>query len=388
MIGLFEILLICVIIFLLIIIYSNRNKKNTDDKIIISKYEKDDSKTFILDELEDQFIALDKLNIIKYVNPSAEKRFGKNILNTHLGTILRNPNLDEKIREVKSSKKTSNLDLEINLPSYQYYRIYVIPGPTVIFTEKDSVVLFLKDLTEISKAQKFRTDFVANVSHELKTPLVSIKGAIETIEGPAKDDEIAKINFLKIISSQSKRMENLISDLLILSRIELQEHIRPDKPVNLKNILTKVKDIHFTSLKEKNINLEINLDNVSDVIGDEDKLITVFSNLLDNAIKYSKEKSTINILASPSKGKLITKGIKISVSDQGIGIPEDQINRVTERFYRVDVEESRKVGGTGLGLAIVKHIISQHRGDYEIKNLNGKGTEINIYPVNYKLHII
>jgi len=379
MIGLFEILLICVIIFLLIIIYSNRNKKNTDDKIIISKYEKDDSKTFILDELEDQFIALDKLNIIKYVNPSAEKRFGKNILNTHLGTILRNPNLDEKIREVKSSKKTSNLDLEINLPSYQYYRIYVIPGPTVIFTEKDSVVLFLKDLTEISKAQKFRTDFVANVSHELKTPLVSIKGAIETIEGPAKDDEIAKINFLKIISSQSKRMENLISDLLILSRIELQEHIRPDKPVNLKNILTKVKDIHFTSLKEKNINLEMNLDNVSDVIGDEDKLITVFSNLLDNAIKYSKEKSTINILASPSKGKLITKGIKISVSDQGIGIPEDQINRVTERFYRVDVEESRKVGGTGLGLAIVKHIISQHRGDYEIKNLNGKGTEINIH---------
>lgn len=379
MIGLFEILLICVIIFLLIIIYSNRNKKNTDDKIIISKYEKDDSKTFILDELEDQFIALDKLNIIKYVNPSAEKRFGKNILNTHLGTILRHPNLDEKIREVKSSKKTSNLDLEINLPSYQYYRIYVIPGPTVIFTEKDSVVLFLKDLTEISKAQKFRTDFVANVSHELKTPLVSIKGAIETIEGPAKDDEIAKINFLKIISSQSKRMENLISDLLILSRIELQEHIRPDKPVNLKNVLTKVKDVHFTSLKEKNINLEINLGNVSDVIGDEDKLITVFSNLLDNAIKYSKEKSTINILASPSKGKLITKGIKISVSDQGIGIPEDQINRVTERFYRVDVEESRKVGGTGLGLAIVKHIISQHRGDYEIKNLNGKGTEINIH---------
>lgn len=379
MIGLFEILLICVIIFLLIIIYSNRNKKNTDDKIIISKYEKDDSKTFILDELEDQFIALDKLNIIKYVNPSAEKRFGKNILNTHLGTILRHPNLDEKIREVKFSKKTSNLDLEINLPSYQYYRIYVIPGPTVIFTEKDSVVLFLKDLTEISKAQKFRTDFVANVSHELKTPLVSIKGAIETIEGPAKDDEIAKINFLKIISSQSKRMENLISDLLILSRIELQEHIRPDKPVNLKNVLTKVKDVHFTSLKEKNINLEMNLDNVSDVIGDEDKLITVFSNLLDNAIKYSKEKSTINILASPSKGKLITKGIKISVSDQGIGIPEDQINRVTERFYRVDVEESRKVGGTGLGLAIVKHIISQHRGDYEIKNLNGKGTEINIH---------
>ena len=379
MIGLFEILLICVIIFLLIIIYSNRNTKNTDDKIIISKYEKDDSKTFILDELEDQFIALDKLNIIKYVNPSAEKRFGKNILNTHLGTILRHPNLDEKIREVKFSKKTSNLDLEINLPSYQYYRIYVIPGPTVIFTEKDSVVLFLKDLTEISKAQKFRTDFVANVSHELKTPLVSIKGAIETIEGPAKDDEIAKINFLKIISSQSKRMENLISDLLILSRIELQEHIRPDKPVNLKNVLTKVKDVHFTSLKEKNINLEINLGNVSDVIGDEDKLITVFSNLLDNAIKYSKEKSTINILASPSKGKLITKGIKISVSDQGIGIPEDQINRVTERFYRVDVEESRKVGGTGLGLAIVKHIISQHRGDYEIKNLNGKGTEINIH---------
>jgi two-component system phosphate regulon sensor histidine kinase PhoR len=146
----------------------------------------------------------------------------------------------------------------------------------------------------------------------------------------------------------------------------------------LKNVFTKVKDIHFTSLKEKNINLEINLGNVSDVIGDEDKLITVFSNLLDNAIKYSKEKSTINILASPSKGKLITKGIKISVSDQGIGIPEDQINRVTERFYRVDKNRSRNQGGTGLGLSIVKHITNRHNGKLSIKSKVDKGSTFTI----------
>ncbi len=242
------------------------------------------------------------------------------------------------------------------------------------------MVLFLKDLTEISKAQKFRTDFVANVSHELRTPLMSIKGAVETIQGPAKNDEPAKQKFLDIMGSQTSRMENLINDLLILSRIELEEHIRPNNLISLEKIFNKLKDIHITNIEKNNIDLNINIDKHFDkIIGNEDRMLTVFSNLIDNSIKYSEKNKSIKVLTSKSVGKLVKPGVKISIIDEGIGIPQNQIIRITERFYRVDIEKSKKVGGTGLGLAIMKHIVTQHRGEFEIKSQLGKGTEINIH---------
>ncbi len=272
-----------------------------------------------------------------------------------------------------------SFSLEIDLPSYQFYKIYIIPGPTHLFTEPDSVVLFLKDFTEITKAQKFKTDFVANVSHELRTPLMAIKGSLETIEGPASDDEKAKKKFMKIMTDQSNRMENLINDLLILTRIELEEHIRPNSLVDI-NDLFKTIIINFEIvLKRKKLNINLSLANPTVVIGDEKKLQTVFSNLLDNAIKYSKENKSIFISSKISDGKLLEKNFMISIKDEGVGIPQRYISRITERFFRVDLEQSNKVGGTGLGLAIVKHIVTQHRGHYEILSEENQGTEIQIY---------
>ena len=370
-------LIIIIILFYLLI---KKNIKPINTAPTINKTNKDDlGKRVIIEELEDQFFALDKYNLIKYLNKSAKQRFGENLIDKNISSVIRDTKLLETIDEAIKDQVTKYVNVEINLPSYQLYKIYIIPGPTHLFPETDSVVLFLKDFTEITKAQKLKTDFVANVSHELRTPLVSIKGSLETILGPASDDKVAQKKFMKIMSDQVFRMENLINDLLILSRIELEEHSKPNKIVNLNDIFTNIKSNFELILKKKKINLHIELMVPTLVFGDYDKLLTVFSNLIDNAIKYSNDGKNIYVKSQNSEGKLIGKNMLISIKDEGIGIPQDLIPRITERFFRVDTEKSNKVGGTGLGLAIMKHIISQHRGDYEILSKVNEGTEIKIY---------
>ena len=371
--------LLTIIIILLYFLFK-KNIKPENTAPVINKANTDDlGKRVIIEELEDQFFALDKYNSIKYLNKSAKQRFGENLIDKNISSVVRDTKLLEKIEEAIKDQTTKNVNVEINLPSYQLYKIYIIPGPTHLFPEIDSVVLFLKDFTEITKAQKLKTDFVANVSHELRTPLVSIKGSLETILGPASDDKVAQKKFMSIMSDQVLRMENLINDLLILSRIELEEHIKPNKIVNLNDIFTNIKSNFELILKKKKINLQIELMEPTLVFGDNDKLLTVFSNLIDNAIKYSQDGKNIYIKSQNSEGKLIGKNMLINIKDEGIGIPQDLIPRITERFFRVDTEKSKKVGGTGLGLAIMKHIISQHRGDYEILSKVNEGTEIKIY---------
>ena len=374
-----ELILIFIIIILLYFLFK-KNIKPENTAPVVNKTNKDDlGKRVIIEELEDQFFALDKYNLIKYLNKSAKQRFGENLIDKNISSVVRDTKLLETIEEAIKDQTTKNVNVEINLPSYQLYKIYIIPGPTHLFPETDSVVLFLKDFTEITKAQKLKTDFVANVSHELRTPLVSIKGSLETILGPASDDKVAQKKFMSIMSEQVLRMENLINDLLILSRIELEEHIKPNKIVNLNDIFTNIKSNFELILKKKKINLQIELMETTLVFGDNDKLLTVFSNLIDNAIKYSQDGKNIYIKSQNSEGKLIGKNMLISIKDEGIGIPQDLIPRITERFFRVDTEKSKKVGGTGLGLAIMKHIISQHRGDYEILSKVNEGTEIKIF---------
>jgi len=371
--------LLTIIIILLYLLFK-KNIKPENTAPVINKANTDDlGKRVIIEELEDQFFALDKYNLIKYLNKSAKQRFGENLIDKNISSVVRDTKLLETIEEAIKDQTTKNVNVEINLPSYQLYKIYIIPGPTHLFPETDSVVLFLKDFTEITKAQKLKTDFVANVSHELRTPLVSIKGSLETILGPASDDKVAQKKFMSIMSDQVLRMENLINDLLILSRIELEEHIKPNKIVNLNDIFTNIKSNFELILKKKKINLQIELMEPTLVFGDNDKLLTVFSNLIDNSIKYSQDGKNIYVKSQNSEGKLIGKNIVISIKDEGIGIPQHLISRITERFFRVDTEKSKKVGGTGLGLAIMKHIISQHRGDYEILSKLNEGTEIKIY---------
>ena len=339
--------------------------------------EDDPQKGAILNQLDDYLIILDKYKNIKYLNPSAKNKFGKESLGKHIATILRVPDLLQNVDLVVNKRKTINMDLELSQPSFQFFKVYIMIGESIFSDDPDTINLFLKDFTEIVKAQKFKSDFVANVSHELKTPLVSIKGFLETISGHAKDDLEAQKKFIPIMLEQADRMESLIKDLLSLSKIELEEHIQPQDKVNLKEVLNSVEDIH-----QKNLKLFEFKNNIKDdffIKGDYEKLIEVFSNIIDNSIKYSEKNKKIEVNCGQGNGKVIGDSYTVSIKDNGIGIPTEQLPRITERFFRVDAAKSKKVGGTGLGMAIVKHIVNQHRGELEIKSEAQSGTEIKVH---------
>ena len=360
-----------------------RNQKQSENldqevqDITNEDIEDDPQKGAILNQLDDYLIILDKYKNIKYLNPSAKNKFGKESLGKHIATILRVPDLLQNIDLVLNKRKTINMDLELNQPSFQFFKVYIMIGESVFSDDPDTLNLFLKDFTEIVKAQKFKSDFVANVSHELKTPLVSIKGFLETISGHAKDDLEAQKKFIPIMLEQADRMESLIKDLLSLSKIELEEHIQPQDKVNLKEVLNSVEDIH-----QKNLKLFEFKNNIKDdffIKGDYEKLIEVFSNIIDNSIKYSEKNKKIEINCRQGNGKVIGDSYTVSIKDNGIGIPTEKLPRITERFFRVDAAKSKKVGGTGLGMAIVKHIVNQHRGELEIKSEAQNGTEIKVH---------
>jgi len=220
-----------------------------------------------------------------------------------------------------------------------------------------------------------RADFVANVSHELRTPLSSLLGFVETLRGPARDDAEARDNFLGIMHEQAERMTRLIEDLLSLSRIEMDEHSRPDTPVDMHRVLAKVEDMLTMKARDRHMAIRITApDAPAAVPGDEDQLTQVFQNLIDNAIKYGGENTPVEIVVDQPDATQVS----ITVIDHGAGIPREHLPRLTERFYRVDAARSRQLGGTGLGLAIVKHIIARHRGQLDITSAEGEGSSFTV----------
>jgi len=334
-----------------------------------------DQKMIFLDEMMDQVISLDKFKNVFFANKSAIARFGNDIVEKNISLILRDAKLLESIDLAIEKQSSQILDVEIKLPVFQFYKANIIPIPLSEIKDGQSVIIFLKDLTEIYKTQQFKSDFVANVSHELRTPLQSIKLGLETInEGhAAKDFEVQK-QFLPIMLQQSERMESLINDLLSLSKIELQEHVRPTIEVDLKEIINHVIKLNLELIKKKKIKIESNIeDDVYKMLGDRSRLIEIFTNLINNAYKYSEVETVIKISLVNKKNTFL-----FSIKDQGVGIPKKYISRITERFFRVDPARSKDGGGTGLGLAIVKHIVNQHRATMDIISTDGKGTEFTI----------
>ena len=233
-------------------------------------------------------------------------------------------------------------------------------------------VITLRDLTEARRLERMRADFIANVSHELRTPLASLLGFIETLQGPAREDGAARTRFLDIMGEQGRRMARLIDDLLSLSRIEQNEHLRPNTPVDIVSVIGHVVDALALVALENRVTLHIEAPAELAVIGDRDELVRVAENLIENAIKYGSfpdRDSSVEI-------SLVKDGqrVRIQVRDHGPGIPREHLPRLTERFYRVDAGTSRSKGGTGLGLALVKHIIARHRGRLEISSTAGAGS--------------
>jgi len=349
-----------------------KTNKNTEVKIVESKeYRKNIFN--LLNSIPEGILILDKSKKIIFSNNSSTKLFDTKI-NENISGSLRNPDLLSSIDKIFEDKNIPDFEIEIRNKAVLRLNISIYLDKNNLFFDEVSCVLFIRDLTEFHKFQQLKSDFVANVSHELRTPLQSIKMGLETIDNIKDLKENNELNnLMPLMTSQSERMENLIRDLLSLSKIELQEHIRPTHEIDLIELIDYVIKTYEKIISKQNIKIIFNKVESLKIIGDRDKLIEIFTNLIDNSIKYSDKNKEITITAKKD-GEFNT----VSVRDQGIGIPKESIHRITERFFTVDPSKSRSVGGTGLGLAIVKHLVSQHRAEMDINSVENEGTTIDI----------
>jgi two-component system, OmpR family, phosphate regulon sensor histidine kinase PhoR len=234
------------------------------------------------------------------------------------------------------------------------------------------VLIVFQDLSEQMRILEMRSDFIANASHELRTPLASVRGFIETLQGPARHDEEARKRFLGIMALQAERMTRLIDDLLMLSRVEERAYLPPTDSTHLNDVIEDVVRALHMPIEDRKFSVAFDApaDDVF-VKGDRDELFQVFQNLIENAIKYGHEGGRVDIsIGVPKNAAQAT----VSIADDGPGISAEHLPRLTERFYRVNADHSRKVGGTGLGLAIVKHVLNRHGGSLTFESRVGAGT--------------
>jgi two-component system phosphate regulon sensor histidine kinase PhoR len=241
-------------------------------------------------------------------------------------------------------------------------------------------VIVLNDVTDMKRLENVRRDFVANVSHELKTPIASIKGFVETLLDGAADDPADRRRFLDIVARQADRLESIIEDLLSLSRIEQSEEAGnlPREPVPIAELLAAVTADCLPRAADRSIRLELSCPDSLVAEVNAPLLEQAVINLVDNAIKYSEPGRTVRLSADEEPAAAGGPAVRIMVEDEGCGIDGEHLPRLFERFYRVDEARSRKLGGTGLGLSIVKHIVQAHDGTVAVQSEPGKGSTFTI----------
>jgi two-component system, OmpR family, phosphate regulon sensor histidine kinase PhoR len=279
---------------------------------------------------------------------------------------LRSPDILEAITHAFASRKPQKLQWRERVPLERLFDVHI--APIEVADLPRMVMLTLRDVSEIRRVERMRVDFVANVSHELRTPLTSVLGFVETLQGPARNDPVARDRFLSIMGEQARRMSRLVDDLLSLSRIEQSSHLQPTAIVDLSSIAGHVVDTLAPMAEENQTQIVLQAGESVLVRGDHDELVRVAENLIENAIKYGASEKPVEVTVSVRERDAI-----LIVRDHGPGIAPEHLPRLTERFYRVDVGESRAKGGTGLGLAIVKHILARHRGRLMIESQPRQG---------------
>lgn len=330
----------------------------------------------VIGNLSDPTVLLDRDGRVLHLNALAHTlapalRVGEPAL-----FALRSPEIVAALRRAIASGEPQRTEFVDYVPVDRWMELIITPlsVPVPRRPPADYILMSFRDQTPLRRVEEMRADFVANASHELRTPLAALSGFIDTLLGPARNDEAARTRFLGIMQTQATRMARLIDDLLSLSRIELSAHVQPQTPADLGKIVRQVVDGLESLAKERNVAIAVDGPPAAVMVpGDRDELFRLFENLIENALKYGASGGKVQVSFAASAGNDGQPEIKVAVRDFGPGISPEHLPRLTERFYRVDVGESRAQGGTGLGLSLVKHILNRHRGRLLIESVPGQG---------------
>lgn len=325
--------------------------------------------------LDTPVFILDRNASVLFENSAADRAFGTLPVGSHISGRLRSPGLLDAIRETIATGEPNQLEHSERLPSERVFTMRIAPAAAQAQPSAPLYILSFRDISELRRLDRMRSDFVANASHELRTPLASLRGFIETMQGPARDDPKARERFLGIMLDQATRMSRLVDDLMSLSRLELRANIAPDQKVDLVPLLGHVRDALLPLAGDLDIAINLHMpEGKVEVTGDRDELVQVFQNLVENACKYGQDGKVVDVFLRTEVGK----HVEVSIVDKGPGIPAEHVPRLTERFYRVSVADSRSKKGTGLGLAIVKHILTRHRARLLIRSELEVGTDFTV----------
>ena len=323
-----------------------------------------DSTTIIqlADMLDEGLLLADSAGVVLSANQAVRRLFHGEIIGAPIFDLINDSGFDDLFR--KAALEQVELEMPYHPKDETIHREFKLrlkqlgDGP---------VALLFLDMTRQKNLEIVRRDFVANVSHELRSPLTSLAGFVEILLGGEVPDEAMRTRFLTIMDEEAKRMSRLIDDLLSLSRVEVDEHILPDDQVKLLDVMLMVRDSLTGRASQRGMAINIS-DQRADqtqnpvMLGSFDEMTEVFVNIVENAIKYGYENTDIEI----SMFEVSSNRLQIDVTNHGEGIEQRHLPRLTERFYRVDKARSRQIGGTGLGLAIVKHIVNRHRGSLSV----------------------
>lgn len=326
-------------------------------------------------------VLIDQDGFVQATNPAAVELFGAHISGAQIRVHLRQPDVAQMLERVLAGKPEDSACFIAHSSAQQtVWKVVARQAAPALF------VLSLSDISDMEAAEAQRRDFVANVSHELRSPLTVLAGFIETLQGPAGDDPEARAEFLAIMAEQAARMSGLVADLLSLSRVEAVEKIRPRTPVSIDAVLKATLAALRPQIEAVSVKVNYDIpDTLPEIPGDYDQLVQVFHNLIENGLKYGASGGSIDITAThiPAMPGFDGAALRVSIRDHGEGFDPIFIPRLTERFYRIDKARSRDSGGTGLGLAIVKHILSRHRGRLIIRSAPGEGSSFDaVLPCN------
>jgi two-component system phosphate regulon sensor histidine kinase PhoR len=334
----------------------------------------------VVDAVPEPAVALNAAARIVHANQLAEEQFGAGRRGGHIASMSRDPGLLATVEAALSTRETQSVELHGRVPVERRLLATVVPLQQAASggREVPTLLIVFRDLSEQDRLARMRADFVANASHELRTPLAYLKGSVETLLGPAKDDAAARAAFLKTMGEQAERMSRLVDDLLSLSRVEMREYLPPSGEADLAVVIADVAQTLGPMAQQAGVALTLSgVDGEALVRGDHDELAQVFQNLIQNAIKYGRDGGKVEVrLTRDADARQVR--YRADVIDDGPGIAPQHLPRLTERFYRVNVVASREKGGTGLGLAIVKHILNRHRGELAIASKLGHGSTFTV----------